>query len=233
MHRLQPRKNASKNRMFLVEPRSRICCNEELGSVRVRTCVRHTHGIRPIMKKKMVRIKYETQAVKKNKKIERSSTSTSTNIPIMLQLIRELIFKFAIPDARPARAIAERVARLDHELDYYAMEEHAIVVSTPRMPDEVFHRLGSLLREKTQVHVSQCCMDRSGGRERGRTRRCGGWRRCCDRLLFPCRTLIEDVPVTGFRTAISITRRGRSVRVKADMEEQAGDDRGRTQAHYA
>ncbi len=89
----------------------------------------------------------------------------------MLQLIRELVFKFAIPDARSARAIAERVARLDHELGYYAMEEHAVVVSTPRMPDEVFHRLGSLLREETQVHVSQRCMDRSGGRERGRTRR--------------------------------------------------------------
>jgi hypothetical protein len=39
------------------------------------------------------------------------------------------------------------------------------------MPDEVFHRLGSLLREETQVHVSQRRMDRSGGRERGRTGR--------------------------------------------------------------
>ena len=79
----------------------------------------------------------------------------------MLQLVRELVFKFAIPDACPTRAITERVARLDHELGDYAMEEHAVVVSTPRMPDEVFHRLGSLLREETQVHVSQRCMDRS------------------------------------------------------------------------
>lgn len=152
----------------------------------------------------------------------------------MLQLIRELVFKFAIPDARSARAIAERVARLDHELDYYAMEEHAVVVSAPRMRDEVFHRLGSLLREETQVHVSQRRMDRSGGRERGRTRRCGCWRGGSDRLLFPCRTLIEDISVTGFRTAISITPAG-SVRVKADTEKKNRqvDGRGRTQAYHA
>jgi hypothetical protein len=86
------------------------------------------------------------------------------------------------------------------------MEEHAVVVSAPRMPDKVFHRLGSLLREETQVHISQRRMDRSGGRERGRTRRCGCWSGGGDRLLFPCRTLIEDISVTGFRTAISITR---------------------------
>ena len=48
MHRLQPRKNASKDRMFLVEPRRRIRSDEELGSVRVRTRVRHTHSIRPV-----------------------------------------------------------------------------------------------------------------------------------------------------------------------------------------
>lgn len=151
----------------------------------------------------------------------------------MLQLVRELIFKFAIPDARPARAVAERVARLDHELGYYAMEEHAVVVSAPRMPDEVFHRLGSLLREETQVHISLRRMDRRGGRELGRTRRCGCWRGCGDRLLFPCRTLVEDISVAGFRTAISIIPAG-SVSVKADTrEKKAGDERGRTRAHYA
>lgn len=128
----------------------------------------------------------------------------------MLQLIRELIFKFAIPDTRPASAIAERVARLDHELGYYSMEEHPIVVSTPCMPDEVFHRLGSLLWEEAQVHVSQRRMDRSGGREHGCTRRCSGWRGGGDRLLFPSRTLVEDISVTGFRTAISVIPRGAS-----------------------
>jgi hypothetical protein len=50
MHRLQPRKDAPKDRVFLVEPRRRIRSDEELGSVSVRTCVRHTHGIRPVKK---------------------------------------------------------------------------------------------------------------------------------------------------------------------------------------
>ena len=52
MHRLEPRKNAPKDRVFLIEPRRRIRSNEELGPVRVRSCVRHTHSIRPVTKKK-------------------------------------------------------------------------------------------------------------------------------------------------------------------------------------
>ena len=115
----------------------------------------------------------------------------------MLQLVRELVFKIAVPDARPARAVAERVARLDHELGYDAMEEHAVVEPAPRMADEVLHRPGSLLREQTQVHVSQRRVDRSGRRERGRTSRSS--RRCVgDRLLLARRALIEYVSVAGF-----------------------------------
>jgi len=34
----------------------------------------------------------------------------------MPQIVRKLVFEIAIPDARPARAIAEWVAGLDHEL---------------------------------------------------------------------------------------------------------------------
>ena len=161
VHRLQPRKNAPKYRVFLVEPRRRIRSNEELGSVRVRSRVRHTHSIRPVLKR------VELRLIKTPRKP--CALAIDKNIPIMLQLVRELVFKFAIPNARPARAIAERVARLDHELGYHAMEEHAVVVSAPRMPNEVFDRLGSLLREETEVHVSQRRMDRSGGRKRGRT----------------------------------------------------------------
>ena len=115
----------------------------------------------------------------------------------MLQLIRELVFEVAIPDARPARAVPERVARLDHKLGNHAMEEHAIIVPAPRMPDEVLHRLGSLLREQTQVHVSQRRVDRGGRRERGRTR-CSWRRGGGDRLLLACRALIEYVSVAGF-----------------------------------
>lgn len=57
MHRLQPRKDAPKDRVFLVEPRRRIRSDEELGSVRVRTCVRHTHGIWPVKNGGRIKIK--------------------------------------------------------------------------------------------------------------------------------------------------------------------------------
>src|SRR6266849_8745802 len=75
MHRLQPRKNAPKYRVFLVEPRRRIRSDEELGSVRVRSCVRHTHSIRPV---KNGRIK--TQAVNRERSVSyRSCFNSSEN----------------------------------------------------------------------------------------------------------------------------------------------------------
>ena len=120
----------------------------------------------------------------------------------MLQLVRELVLEFTIPDARPARAVPERVARLDHKLWNHAMEEHAVVVPAPCMANEILHRLGRLLREQPQVHVAQRRVDRSGRRERRRTRR-SGRRGGGDRLLLARRALIKYISVARFRTAIS------------------------------
>lgn len=132
----------------------------------------------------------------------------------MLQLVRELVFKFTIPDARPARAVPERVARLDHELGNHAMEEHAVVVPAPRMADEVLHRPGRLQREQPQVHVAQRGVDRSGRRERRRTRR-SSRRGGRDRLLLARRALVEYVSVARFRTALSaIKKNGRVLLIK-------------------
>lgn len=57
MHRLQARKNTPKYRVLLVEPWRCIRGNEELRSVRVRTCICHAQRIRPA--KKGDRIKME------------------------------------------------------------------------------------------------------------------------------------------------------------------------------
>ena len=57
MHRLQARKHTPKDRVFLVKPRRRIRGNEELGSIRVRTCICHAQRIRPA--KKGDRVKME------------------------------------------------------------------------------------------------------------------------------------------------------------------------------
>ena len=121
----------------------------------------------------------------------------------MLQLIQKLVFKFTIPDARPASTIAERVAGLDHELEYDTVEEHAVVVPTVCGADKVFNCHGCLLWEQVQVHVAQGHVDCRSGRERCRARRssrCSGG----DRLLFTGRTLVEDVLITKFRAAVSI-----------------------------
>jgi len=112
----------------------------------------------------------------------------------VLQLVRKLVLKFTIPDARPARAVPERVARLYHKLGDHTVEEHAVVIPAPRVPDKVLHRLGRLLREQPQVHVAQRRVDRRGRSERRRARRRGRCR-SRDRLFFARRALVEDVPV--------------------------------------
>ena len=55
MHRLQPRKKAAEDGVFVVEPWRGIGGDEELGSVRVRTCVCHAQSIRPAKKEKKKR----------------------------------------------------------------------------------------------------------------------------------------------------------------------------------
>ena len=121
----------------------------------------------------------------------------------MLQIFRKLVFKLVVPDARPARAIAKWVARLDHELGDHAVEDDAVVVPAPRVAHEVLHGLGSLLWEQPQVHVAQRRVDRRGRRERCRARRRCGRRGSGDRLLFPRRALVEDIAVARFRATLS------------------------------
>jgi len=121
----------------------------------------------------------------------------------VLQIVRKLVRKLVVPDARPTRAIAKWVARLDHELGDHAVEDDAVVVPAPCVAHEVLHGLGSLLREQPQVHVAQRRVDRRGRCERCRARRrCG--RRGGDRLLFARRALVEDIAVAGFRATLSV-----------------------------
>jgi hypothetical protein len=124
----------------------------------------------------------------------------------MLQLVRKLVFKFAIPDASPACTVTERISSLDHKFGYDAVEEYAVVVPAPREAYKVFDRLGGVLWEQAQVHVAQRGVNRRGGREHRRTR-CSGWRGGGDRLFFAGRALVEDVSITRFRAAISVSRR--------------------------
>ncbi len=125
------------------------------------------------------------------------------DIPIVPEVVRKLVFEIAVPDARSAGAVAEGVARLDHELGYDAVEDHAIVVSAARVSDEVLDGLGRLLREQAHVHVPQRRVDRRGRREGSGAGRRGG-RGGCDRLLFARRALVEDVSVARFRVTVPV-----------------------------
>jgi len=142
------------------------------------------------------------------KRSVRKKSTVSYHIPIVLQIVRKLVLEIAIPDARPAGAISERVACLDHELWDDAVEDDAVVERAPGVTDKVLHRLGSLLREQPEVHVTQRRVDRRGRCERRRARRCGR-RGGGDRLLLARRALIEDVAVAGFRAAVSVENRHR------------------------
>jgi hypothetical protein len=132
---------------------------------------------------------------KKGKRLNaRGTEQRKGGIPIVPEIVGKLVFELAVPDACSARAVAEGVARLDHELGDDTVENHVVVVPAARVSDEVLNGLGRMLREQTQVHVPERRVDRRRRREgrcvRGRGRRRGG-----DRLLFARRTLVEDVSV--------------------------------------
>jgi hypothetical protein len=86
-------------------------------------------------------------------------------IPIVPEIVGKLVFELAVPDTCSARAVAEGVARLDHELGDDTVENHVVVVPAARVSDEVFDGLGRLLREQTHVHVPERSVDRRGRRE--------------------------------------------------------------------
>jgi len=147
----------------------------------------------------------------------------------VLQIFRKLVFKLVVPDARPTRAIAKWVARLDHELGDHAVEDDAVVVPAPCVAHEVLHGLGSLLREQPQVHVAQRRVDRRGRCERCRARRRRGRRGSGDRLLFARRALVEDITVAGFRATFSVEPGS----VGQQLEKGGWLETERTRARYA
>ena len=80
----------------------------------------------------------------------------------MFQIIRELILKFVPPDGRTTGTISQRVARLDHELRNDTMENNPFEISASRMPNKVLHRFRSLLREESEMHVTNGSVDGGG-----------------------------------------------------------------------
>lgn len=74
----------------------------------------------------------------------------------------ELVFEFAAPDGFPARAVAVRVAALDHEFADHAVEDGVVVVAVAGVGDEVFDGFGGRGGEESEVDVAH------GGVEDGR-----------------------------------------------------------------
>ena len=110
---------------------------------------------------------YGLQKKKKGKRLNASEMKKAEGeaLPIMPKIVRKLVFKLAVPDACPARAVAEGVARLDHELGNDAVENHVVVVPATRVSDEILDGLRRLLREQAHVHVPERSVDRRGRRE--------------------------------------------------------------------
>lgn len=137
--------------MFLVQPGRRVCGDEELRAVGSRTGVRHTDGIRPAW------FEYEHGVAMMLTQLH--------YIPVVFELVCELVFELAAPDGSPSSAVAQGVSGLDHELGNDTVEDDALEVSAARMTHEVLHRLRGLLGEKAEMHVSQRRVDRRAVRK--------------------------------------------------------------------
>ena len=116
----------------------------------------------------------------------------------MLQLLTKLVLKLAPPNRRPARAIPQRVARLDHELRDHAVEDDALEVRAPGVADEVLDRLRRVLGEEADVDVAERGVDGGGVGEGGGTGGRGGGGGGGDVLHLAGRALVEDVAFAGF-----------------------------------
>lgn len=146
--------------MLLIEPWGGCCCDEELGSVRARTSIGQTDSIWSI-----------------NCISSRSPRfhSVLRGLPIMFEVIRELVLKFPTPNTRASSSIAKRVSRLDHKLGNDTMEYDAFIISTARMPNKILHGFRGLLGEQPEMDVTQCCVDGGSVGYAGRScGRCGG-----------------------------------------------------------
>ena len=76
---------------------------------------------------------------------------------------RELVLEFLAPDAFSARAVAEWVPALDHELADHAVEDGVVVVAAARVRDEVFYGSGGGFGEEAEVDVAVCGVDDGRG----------------------------------------------------------------------
>jgi len=132
-------KKAAEDSAFVVASQRGIG-DEELGPVRVRTCVCHAHGTRPAKRKK------RTECDQFEKSWTPSHTHHASNRPKTRQQTRG-------PgcSSHPCQGLGDHV-----------VEDDPVIVPAPCVADEVLHSLGSLLREQPQVHVAQRRVDRRG-----------------------------------------------------------------------
>lgn len=72
----------------------------------------------------------------------------------MLQRPMKLVFELSAPDGFSAGAVAQRVARLNHETLDHAMEDDAVVVPILRMSGEIFDRARALQQMQSAGDLS-------------------------------------------------------------------------------
>jgi len=75
---------------------------------------------------------------------------------IVPQTRAEFVLEALAPDAFAARAVAERVACLDHEFADHAVEDDVVVVAVAGVRDEVFDGFGRGVGEEADRDVAVC-----------------------------------------------------------------------------
>ena len=116
------------------------------------------------------------------------------SLPIVFQIVVELILELPAPDTIATSTVTQRVSGLDHELGDDAVEDDTLKVAALRMPDEVLDCFRCLLREQSYVNIAECGVDSCGGSE-WCSKHLRVSRRCSDCLLVSRRALIEDISV--------------------------------------
>jgi len=177
---LQPSQDASKDCMLIVEPWRCGGRDEELGAVCSWTSIRHTDSVWS----KESGISYQTPIIKRRGRA-----------PVVFEIWGELVFELLPPDTSTTCSITQRVTGLDHELGDDTMEDNAFVVATTRVANKVLHCFGCLLREETNVDITNRGVDGGSVGKVGGPGGCGYGGRGCNGLLFASRLLVENVAI--------------------------------------
>ncbi len=136
MNHIQALNRTPEDCMFLVQPRCLLGCNEELGTIGVRSCVGHTDRVRLIMLQ-------SRELILKFLAPDRLAASAITEWIATLEGL-----------ARTGMLDVIKRTHLYHKFPYHSVKDSVIVVALLGMSNKILDSLGCSFRKQPNMYVT-------------------------------------------------------------------------------